>query len=153
MALVLVVINDFGTYRRGQQITNSAEINQIRASEYAGQVVLVSDTIIPPPVPVDTPNYDELVAAYNQLVAQTAEQQAALDAAIELNAQQSEAISAQDQRINTLTNTVNVLSAKVDNPNGGEPIPPNTDDDLPLAEADGDSLGTNSGNVLVGDAR
>lgn len=151
MALVLVVVNDFGNYRRGMQITNSSEINQIRSSEYAGQVVLVSDTIIPPPIPVDAPNYDELVAAYQQLVAQAAEQQAALDAAAALNTQQTAAISAQSQQINSLTNTVNVLAAKVDNPNGGTPTPPDTADDLPLAEADGKQLGTNSGAVLVGD--
>lgn len=153
MALILVVVNDFGTYRRGAQITNPTVIDAIRTGEFSNQVVMVGDTIIPPPVSPNTPDYNQVVAAYQELVAQIAEQQAALNAATSLNAQQNTALAVQSGQIGELTNAVNVLAAKVANPNGGNPIAPDLADDLPLAENDGVVLVTNAGAVLVGDIR
>jgi hypothetical protein len=135
------------------QITDATEIATIRSGEFADQVVMVSDTIIPPPVPPETPNYEEVLAAYTALVAQIGQQQAALNAANLVNGQQTTALSAQSQQIDQLTNAVNVLAAKLENPNGGPSLPPYLADDLPLAEDDGVVLITNSGTVLVGDVR
>lgn len=153
MTLVLVVVNDFSTYRRGMLISDPVTINAIRADEYANQVVLVSDTIIPPPVVPDAPNYAEVLANYQALVAQIGDQQLALNAATALNAQQNAAIAGQLEQIGALTVAVNTLAAQIANPNGGTPVPPDVADDLPLSENDGDILVTNAGGALAGDIR
>lgn len=153
MALVLVVVNDFASYKRGMIITDQQTIDGIRLSDYFTQTVLVSDTIIPPPVVDPDLTPAQLLAAYRELIANLATQQSALTAATALNGEQNVTLQAQRIQIDALVNAVNVLAAKLDNPNSGPPVDPDIADDLPLAEADGDLLSTNAGAVLAGDAR
>lgn len=49
MAIVLTVSNPFGSYRRGDRITDPAAVKEILASEHAADVVKVSQPDSPAP--------------------------------------------------------------------------------------------------------
>lgn len=153
MALYLVVVTPFQFYRIGDEITDPITVDTVRASEYESCVVMVSDEVIPPPTPQPTPTLAELQAMYRQLLQQSAGTQAALDSANALNASQSADLAAQQQKIQELANAIMVLKAKVENPNGGIPLPPDLADDVPLREDDGIGIVTDKGARLVGDVR
>lgn len=163
MALRLVVTTGFPGYARGSIISDPTIISNIRASEYAAQVVLVSDTVIPPPdPPTGTPlpgggvSMDDFLVLRNQyqvLAASDVQQQSALAALLSVNSSQTDAIASLGQQLYQLNSAIIVLAAKIDNPNGGNPLPPSLADDLPLAENDGVVLATNSNAVLAGDIR
>ena len=153
--LFLVVVNPFGPYQRGSMIIDTNAINGIRSSENASQVVIVSDEPIPEPEPPPPlPDFGSLQSAYQQQQALIQAQQAALMAAIAVNASQTNDLAAQANAINQLSAALVALEAKVDaQPGTGTPIPPDLADDLPLAEADGVVIATAGGKVLVGDIR
>lgn len=153
MALRLVVTTPFLGYARGSIISNPATIDQIRASEYASAVVLVSDTVIPPPDPPPALTMAELLSAYRDLQQTNVQTQQALNAVVDVNLTQAEALRQQDRRISEVNNSVLALAARVDNPNGGGPRLPDVTDDKPLSEDDGIVLSTDAGSVLHGDVR
>ena len=78
MALTLVVSEPFGEFDRGDEITDPAVIDAIRASENASRVIQVSDEPVPPP-PIETAP-SPLQALVNQ-VALLNQRVAALEAA------------------------------------------------------------------------
>jgi hypothetical protein len=154
MALSIYVVNPFGPYLKGAEIEDPDLVNAIRAGEHASDVVMVSDTIIVPPTPpppaTDLPT---LLATYKALLQSNQETVALLAAQAALNTQQSAQLASAQQQIQSLSNTVQVLQARIDDPTGGVPIPANLADDRPLAEDDDVVLATDAGAILVGDVR
>lgn len=152
MSYFLVVTTSFQNYKRGTIIGDPTLIAGIRSSEYSNLAVLVSDEVVPPPEPPVVPDYNTLVAQYNQLAQTMVDTQAALVAILSVNSQQTASLASQQQQLVELSNSFAALAARVDG-NTGTPVPPNLADDLPLAENDGLVLVTNRGGVLVGDLR
>ena len=163
MALKLVVTSAFPGYPRGTIVTDPDTINAIRTGDYAGQVVLVSDTVIPPPdVPPSTPlpgggvsqtDYLVLKGLYDSLAASDVQQQSALAALLSVNTSQTEALNTLGQQLYSLNSAVLVLAAKVDNPNTGPVLPPSLADDVLIATNAGVVIATDANVLLAGDIR
>lgn len=151
--LALVVTNPFGSYPRGAIITNPTIVSAIRAGEDVGSTVLVSDQAIPPPVAPPAPNFAALQQSYLALTDELAAQRLLLLAAQADNTAQSQTIAQQAALVAQLTAAVNLLEARISNPNSGPGIPHDTSDDVPLTENDGDILTTDADVELVGDIR
>lgn len=156
MPLILYVVNPFGGYQRGAMISNPSLVATILDGDDALNVVQVSDgpVVVPDaPPPLSGVSLSELISAYNALSASNASVLQALQTANQIDTNQSAVLALQAQQLATLAAAISDLEARIENPNGGAPIPVSLADDVPLTEVDGVVLATNSGAILVGDLR
>jgi uncharacterized coiled-coil protein SlyX len=175
MAFSLVLTSDTPDYPKGTILTDPTQIDEVRTGEYALHAVQVSDTVIPPPAPPPPPPDLSIIQQLVQgVLVDNQEQDAALSAAAQINAQQAAAIAGQSQTIQQQTQTIdglntvigsqnnvlaqqaaalNALSARVNALENDAPPPPapETADDVPLAEDSGEYLSTDSGKILYVD--
>ncbi len=157
MAYVLYVVSPFGGYPRGALITDPTVMANIEDGEDAPNVVKVGEVVGVPTPPGggvgggSDVTMTQLVQAVNALIAQQNLLVASVASLADTNAVQSALLSQHTTQIAQILQSIQVIQARLDNPQGGVPVPPDLLDDAYLAENDNVVLATDDDAILAGD--